>query len=153
MSEYKDVAPAFREAMIERARDAIPFWSLLGMEVVDIKKGWAKIRIPFLPKLANANGFVHGGAIFSAADSAVGTALVGMVEKEDFITTVEMKINYLKPAKGREIVAEAQIIHRGSVIATGDVEVKDAAGNVIARALATYAIVKNGTPTRPVDTT
>ena len=139
---YQDVASGFKAAMIEKAKDAIPFWSHLAMEVIDIKKGWARLRIPFSSKLTNANGVVHGGVIFTAADSSVGTALVGMVDKNELITTVEMKINYLQPADGEDIIAEARIIHKGSNLAFGDAEVRDGKGNLVARALATYAIIR-----------
>ncbi|UCF92164.1 MAG: PaaI family thioesterase [Desulfobacterales bacterium] len=142
MSEYEDVAPKFREAMINKAKVEIPFWKLLGMEVADIKKGQARIRIPYAPNLTNANGVVHGGVIFSAADAAVGTALVGMVDRHELITTIEMKINYLKPVDGCDIFAEAHIIHKGTQTAIAEVEVRDTNGNLVAKALATYAIIK-----------
>jgi acyl-coenzyme A thioesterase PaaI-like protein len=48
----------------------------------------------------------------------------------------------MKPVKGREITAEARIIHRGSQTAIGDVEVSDEKQNLIAKGLATYAIFK-----------
>jgi acyl-coenzyme A thioesterase PaaI-like protein len=48
----------------------------------------------------------------------------------------------MKPVKGREIVAEAKIIHRGSQTAIGDVEVRDEEQNLISKGLATYAIFK-----------
>jgi acyl-CoA thioesterase len=140
--EYEKPALQFKEALLNQVKDKIPFWSLLGMEVVDVKKGWARTRIPFSQKLTNANGLVHGGAIFSAADTAVGIALVGLVNKEEFITTMEMKINYLKSFGEGEIIAEARIIHKGSATAIGDVEVRDASGNLVAKALCTYAIIK-----------
>ena len=132
-----------KKALLTRAKVKIPFWSLLGMEVVDVKKGWASTKIPFSSKLANANGLAHGGAIFSVADTAVGIALVGLVNKEDMITTMEMKINYIKSVGDGEIIAEARIIHKGSTTAIGDVEVRDSRGNLVAKALSTYAIIKN----------
>ena len=112
------------------------------MELSEIKKGWAKIRLPFTKKLTNGIGVAHGGAIFSPADSAVGMALIGLVNKDENISTLEMKINYLKPLAEGEIIAEAKIVHRGTMTAIGDVEVKDGKGTLIAKGLATYAITK-----------
>jgi len=119
-----------------------PFWSLLDMELVAVKKGWAKIRLPFTEKLANGIGLAHGGVIFSPADSAVGMALVGLLDRDETISTLEMKINFLKPLKGRKIFAEATIVHRGTMTAIGDVDVRDEDKNPVAKGLATYAIVK-----------
>jgi acyl-CoA thioesterase len=140
--EYEELAPRFKAAILDLMKTRNPFWALLGMELLEIKKGWAIVRLPIEEKHTNAIGLVHGGAIFSAADSAVGMALVGMTNRNENISTLEMKINYMKPVKGREITAEAKIIHRGSQTAIGDVEVRDEEQNLISKGLATYAIFK-----------
>jgi uncharacterized protein (TIGR00369 family) len=140
--EYEELAPRFKAAILDWMKTKNPFWALLGMELLEIKKGWAIVRLPVEDKLTNAIGLIHGGAIFSAADSAVGMALVGMTSRNENISTLEMKINYMKPVKGREIRAEAKIIHRGSQTAIGDVEVRDEEQNLISKGLATYAIFK-----------
>jgi len=142
MSEYEVLDPRFKESLLNWMKTNNPFWTLLGMEIIGIKKGWAKIRLPFTKKLTNGIGVAHGGAIFSPADSAVGMALIGLTARDESISTLEMKINYLKPLSGGEIIAEAQIVHRGTMTAIGDVEVRDGDGNLIAKGLATYAIVK-----------
>ena len=142
ITEYEELSPRFKDALMTWQKTNNPFWSLLGMELVAVKKGWAKIRLPFSEKLANGIGLAHGGAIFSPADSAVGMALVGLLNKEETISTLEMKINFLKPVKGGEIIAEAKIIHRGTMTAIGDVEVWDENENLVAKGLATYAIFK-----------
>ncbi len=142
MSEREDINPRFKDAMINRAKDEIPYWSLLGMQVVDMKKGWSKMKVPFKENLRNANGVIHGGVIFSVADSAMGTALITLIDKNDFISTIEMKINFIKPGKGDAIIAEADIIHRGATTAIGDIHVRDSEGNLLAKGLATYAIRK-----------
>jgi acyl-CoA thioesterase len=142
MTDYKELSPGVKDALMSRMPEASPFWSLLGMELVDVKKGWARLKLPFARKLTNAIGIVHGGAIFTPADSAVGIALIGMVDKDESISTVEMKINYLKPFGDGEIFIEGKIIHKGVNIAFGDAEIKDAQGNLIAKAFATYIISK-----------
>ena len=142
MVEYEALAPRFEAAILDWMKTRNPFWALLGMKLVEIKKGWAVVRLPIEDKLTNAIGLVHGGAIFSAADSAVGMALVGMTNRNENISTLEMKINYMKPVKGKAIIAEAKIIHRGSQTAIGDVEVRDDDRNLISKGLATYAIFK-----------
>ncbi|MBE9542910.1 MAG: PaaI family thioesterase [Proteobacteria bacterium] len=142
MTDYEELDPGFKKSLLDWMKTRNPFWSLLGMEIIEIKKGWAKIRLPFTEKLANGLGVAHGGAIFSPADSAVGMALVGMIDKDENISTLEMKINYLKPFVEGEIIAEAKIVHKGTMTAIGDVEVRDEKDNLIAKGLATYAIFK-----------
>ena len=142
MTHYEDLLPKFKETLLTRMQEESPYWTLLGLEIADIKKGWAKVRLPFARKLVHPLGIAHGGAIFSAADSAVAMALIGLVERDETFTTVEMKINYLRPFDKGEIVAEARIIHRGRKTALGDVEVRNGDGTLIAKGLATYMILK-----------
>jgi len=143
MQIHEELSPAHKSALMEKMNTAAKFWSLLGMELVDVKKGWAKVRLPFVEKLTHPLGIAHGGAIFSPADSAVAMALAGLVEQDEIYTTIEMKINYLKPFSNGEITAEATIIHKGKNIAIGDVEVTNDRGRMIAKGIATYMIMKN----------
>jgi acyl-CoA thioesterase len=113
------------------------------MELVDVKKGWAVVRLPFDKKLTHPYGIAHGGAIFSAADSAVAMALFGMVDGGKALVTVEMKINYLKPFADGEIVAEAEIVSKGSTIVLGEAGVRNGEGELLAKAMATYMLIEN----------
>ena len=93
--------------------------------------------MPFAEKLTNSTGVSHGGALFTLADSDASMALVSMAAKGEVVTTVEMKINFLKPFTGGEAVAEARILHCGKTTALGDVEIKDMNGSLIAKGSAT----------------
>ena len=142
MEKYEDISPNFRNALINKMKTDIPFWALLGMEVVDVKKGWGKVRLPFTKKLSQPDGYAHGGAIFSPADAAVAIALLGMIDKSETLLTVEMKINYLKSVKEGDIIAEAKVVHKGKRTALGDVEVRNSEGELVAKGLATYMIIQ-----------
>jgi uncharacterized protein (TIGR00369 family) len=138
MHDDEPLNPRFKKALLARMPEKSPVWQLLGIEFVDVGKGWAKMRIPFSDKLANALGTAHGGVLFTLADAAVSMALVTMMDKREIVTTVEMKINYLKPLAAGEAVAEARIIHCGETTALGDFEVKDADGSLIAKGMGTF---------------
>lgn len=140
MNAYPPLDPDLKRKILSTVGDRIRFWQLLGMQVADVRKGWARLRIPFDEKLTNAAGRLHGGVIFSAADSVTGLALLGLLGKGERIATLEMKINYLKAVVTEDITAEARIVHRGQQTAVGDVDVRDGAGHQVAKALATYAI-------------
>jgi acyl-CoA thioesterase len=140
MPASEELDPGLKQKLISRMKSDIPFWTLLGMEIVDVAKGRARLRIPFSKRLTNANGVLHGGVIFSAADSATGVALIGLLTRDEKIATLEVKINYLRPVDGRDIFAEARIVHRGSQTAVGEVSIEDADGRLAAKALATYAV-------------
>lgn len=142
MPEYEEISENFKRSLINKIQTTAPFWKLLGMELVDIKKGWAKVKLPFSRKLTHALGMAHGGAIFAPADSAIAMALLGMVARDQTLTTIEMKINYLRAFGDGAIIAEARIVHKGSNIALGEVEVTNDHGDIVAKALATCMIIK-----------
>lgn len=142
MTEFEELSPNFKKAMLTKVKNNTPFWSLINMDLVDVKKGWAKVRLPYDKKLDHAYGSAHGAAVFAPADSAVAMALQGLVEKDEVFTTVEMKINYIRPFSKGEIIAEAAITHKGGNIAIGEVDVRDSQGRLVAKALATYMIMK-----------
>jgi acyl-CoA thioesterase len=125
----------------------IPFWSTIGMEVLETSLGAATLRIRYANGLLNSNGTVHGGAVFSAADAAVAVALLSLLKGGVRIATVEMKINFIRAVEKEDVIAEARILHRGRRTAVGEATVYDGAGRLAAKGLATYAI----TPPRSKD--
>jgi acyl-CoA thioesterase len=144
MNEYEDLAPNFKRALFEKIGKKQPYWTLLGIELLDVKKGWAKLKLPFSETLIHPLGIAHGGAIFSLADSAVAMALLGLTEKEEWFTTIETNINYIRSFRGGEIIAEARIVNRGQKTALGDVDITDQQGRLVAKSRATYMILKQG---------
>ena len=137
MPHEEPLNPNFKQALLNRLPERMAFWNLLGIEFVDVEIGWARMRMLFAEKLTNSTGVSHGGALFTLADSAASMALVSMAAKGEVVTTVEMKINFLKPFTGGEAVAEARILHCGKTTALGDVEIKDSNGSLIAKGSAT----------------
>jgi len=116
-----------------------PFWELLGIEVVEIDDGYAKLVMPFHEKLTQPYGIVHGGAIFSLADSAVAIATTSIVEPERKVLTIEMKINFLAPVKDGVMEAKARVLRKGRII-PAEVDITNN-GVLVAKAIATYIIL------------
>ena len=118
------------------------FYQLLGMEIVDIKPGYSKLRLRFRKTLTHAGGVGHGGVMASIADSCIACALFGMIEdpKDLGISTIEMKLNYFRPFKEGEMIAEGRIIQKGSSIAVGEMDVHDGNGLVYGKGISTYKL-------------
>ena len=134
-----------KEKYLEEVRKVTnnsPYYQLLGMEVKEIKDGESKIQMPFKEGLTHPYKIVHGGAIASLADSSVAIALISLVEPKDRIATIEFKINFLAPVRKGRLEAHAKIIHKGSKIAVGDVEVTNEEGKLVAKVMATYSIMR-----------
>src|SRR3970040_2180396 len=128
-----------REKEIKLPFPTPPFWELLGIEVVEIDDGYAKLVMPFHEKLTQPYGIVHGGAVFSLADSAVGFATTSLVEPQRKRITIEMKINFLAPVKDGVMEAKARVLRKGRII-PAEVDITNN-GILVAKAIATYIIL------------
>jgi uncharacterized protein (TIGR00369 family) len=118
-----------------------PYYKHLGIEVVEAREGYAKLRIDFKDHLTHPFGYFHGGAIASLADSAGINAVLTTLSDEEKALTLEMKINYLLPVKDAVVFAESKVIHRGKKFAVTDVDVKSDDGQLVAKAIVTCAIL------------
>ena len=139
--------PTPLKKFLRKAADGdIPFWSTIGMEVVESGPGMGRVRVRFSRGLINSNGVVHGGVVSSAADAATAVALLSLMKPGERMATTEMKINFIKPVQACDIIAEAHILHRGGHTAVGDVTVRDGSGHLVAKALTTFAITRSIAP-------
>jgi uncharacterized protein (TIGR00369 family) len=121
------------------------FWQHLGIEVVDVKEGWARLRVVVRDDLRNAPGApVHGGVYAALVDASVGCALSTLnAESAGGVgqTTLDLNVSYLAGARGAEIFAEARLVKRGRSIAFGESRITDADGTLLALGRATYMIL------------
>lgn len=80
------------------------------MQVVEVKKGYAKVALRIDEQILNVHGFVHGGALYSLADTAAGAA--SFATGRDSVT-LSGNINYMKPGTGGKLFGIAQEISAG----------------------------------------
>jgi acyl-CoA thioesterase len=118
------------------------FYQLLGMEIVEVKPGYSKLRVRFRKDLTHPGGVGHGGVMASIADSCIACALFGMLEDPGQLgfSTIEMKLNYMRPFQEGEMIAEGRIIQKGSSIAVGEMDVHDGKGALYGKGIATYKL-------------
>ena len=122
-----------------------PFFDLLGMRVEDVAPDFCRMRLPFRPELQQAGGLVHGGAIASLLDSAGVMAIKARMESEiKGIPTITMTVNYLAPARGTDVLAEAKIIRRGRSIVFAEVRALSSNGELLATAQVVYKFGARG---------
>lgn len=121
----------------------IPFPSLLGNRIDRLRPGFAQVSVKYRKNLTQGYGFVHGGVLASLADTAAAFATRTLINPEDKLVTLELKINYINPAQ-TDLKALARVIHKGRRTVVIDVEVKDKKGILCAKALVTYVILVKG---------
>jgi uncharacterized protein (TIGR00369 family) len=110
MAETDEEKRARRVAWNRAFADAVPHNRALGVEIVDLGDTWALFRLPYAEHLVGNpdTGVIHGGAITALLDSCSGAAVFSSLRRPAPIATLDLRIDYLKPAAaGREVLARA----------------------------------------------
>jgi uncharacterized protein (TIGR00369 family) len=94
-----------------------------GMRVLAAEPGKVSMALSKRPELVQFFGHFHGGVIAGLADHAAGAAVTTALPKGRIAVTVEIKINFLGPADGEEIIAHAEAMQAGGTIGVAKVEV------------------------------
>ena len=103
-------------AIGEKILSAQPFSKFLGTRIITFQAGKVVLETPIKKEYLQQNGFAHGGLISYAADNAL-TFAGGSVLGID-VLTLEFKINFLRPATGKSLMAFADAIYSGKRHAT-----------------------------------
>lgn len=118
----------------------VQYMDLLGMRMTEIGGGVATVEMTVdLARVANPLGVLHGGAMTSLADHAMGMAFVSLLEDDEVFGTVELKMNLVKAVREPcTLVARAEVVTSGRTIGIVDVTVTRARdGALIARGSST----------------
>ncbi|MGM0716639.1 MAG: PaaI family thioesterase [Halobacteriota archaeon] len=118
--------------------DRMPFNERLGIEVIDIGDGYAIGELELgVEHSSNPDRVIaHGGVAYALADTVAGAAVVAA--NMTVTPTIDMRIDYLTPATGGTLRAEAEIVRNGNSVATVEVTVTDDEKRTIAMARGTY---------------
>jgi uncharacterized protein (TIGR00369 family) len=129
-----------RTRQLEGIMDLPGFPKSAGIRLVAAEPGKVTMALTKRPELTQFFGHFHGGVITALADHAAGACATSSMPDGKLAVTVEIKINFLAPADGDEIIARAETIQAGSTIGVVKVEVvsqKAGAERVCAFATAT----------------
>ena len=129
-----------KEELQRKLAKDTPYFEYLGIEIVEVGEGYAKLQLDFGDHLTHPFGYLHGGAIASLADSAGVNAVLTLLREDEKPLTLEMKINYFVPVRNMVIYAEGKVVHKGKRFAVADVDVKSVNGELAAKAIVTCAI-------------
>lgn len=128
-------ASRFSEAPISR---------LIGFEVAPEVEGRTLVSLETGEQHANGMGRVHGGVISALADAAMGTAYGRVLLDDEDFSTIELKVNFMRPVRMGKIVATARIVQRGLRIGFLDCEIHDARGRLVATSTSTCMTLSFG---------
>lgn len=101
----------------------------LGIELLEVEPGRAKVRMRLADEHRNSVGMAHGGVIFTVADYAFAVACNS---HGTVAVAVNCHISYLRPPEGDTLVAEAAEVSKSRRLGSYDVKVADGEGNLVA---------------------
>jgi uncharacterized protein (TIGR00369 family) len=114
-----------------------PIADLIGLEAVGFENGEAIMELEAGERHSNPMGTIHGGILCDLADAAMGMAYFSQLEPGETFTTLELKINYLRPFWTGRLVAHGRVVHRGKTVGMTECDVVDDKGRLIAKATST----------------
>jgi len=118
----------------------IPLMQLLGLQPRRIDADSAETFLPWRADLTNSRGDVHGGTLMSVLDFTLSAAARG-TDAGLGMATIDMNTSFLAPAGG-DLTINARCLRRGGSIAFSEGEVRNAQGVVVARATATFRVLR-----------
>ena len=118
-----------------------PFADLVGFTLRLGRRGSGKCSaaLDLRPGLLNPNGVLHGGALFSMADTVMGAALHTTLAPGEYCATVEIKIHFLQPVSKGKVRCSTRVVQRGRRIAVLESHLS-VGRRQVAQALGTFAI-------------
>ena len=114
-----------------------PIGQTLGFRLVEVRPGEATFSIDTEERHANPMGTLHGGVLCDLADAAMGCAYGSSLEDGESFTTLELKINFLKPVWKDRLTATGRVVQKGRTVGLTDCTVTNSKGERVAYATST----------------
>jgi uncharacterized protein (TIGR00369 family) len=116
-----------------------PFVDLLQISIIEMEEGMAKLIMPIATKHTNLFNVVHGGALATLADTAMGVACAMTGKK---IVTLDMNMNFIRAAEPQEVItAIARVVHNGGSTLVAETDIVDSMSNLLLKARGTFFVV------------
>ena len=125
-----------------------PFAELLGIRPGESADGVGTAFMTVADRHRQRAGVVQGGILVALADYAFFRACRSVLQEGEHAVTIELKLNFIAPARDGELTARSSIKSRGGRIIVGDMEITGADGQLIATGIGTYMAVydRRGNP-------
>ena len=119
----------------------IPLMHLMGVIPESCTSGHARTRLPWRADLTNSRGDIHGGTLMSVLDFTLSAAARGH-DYDLGMATIDMTTSFMSPGNS-DLVIEARCLRLGTSIAFCEGEIRNADGQLVAKASATFKVIKN----------
>jgi|ERR1043165_995267 uncharacterized protein (TIGR00369 family) len=123
--------------MIKGEAPQAPVGRLIGFDLVSIEPGNAVIEFEATESHRNPMGTLRGGILCDIADAAMGMSYASNLKEGESFTTLELKINFLKPVWNAPLIATARVVKQGRTVGMVECDVTDEKGGLVVRATST----------------
>lgn len=125
------------EAIIRGDAPPPPIARLIGFDLISVKPGEGVVEFQATEAHANPMGTLHGGVLCDIADIAMGVAYSSNLDEGESFTTLELKINFLKPVWKARLIAVGRVVKQGRTVGMVECDITDDKGSLVARAMST----------------
>jgi uncharacterized protein (TIGR00369 family) len=119
-----------------------PIGDLIGFQISEAGDGRAVVTMQSGPQHFNPMGTLHGGVLCDIADTAMGFAFSSTLDPGESFTTIELKINYLRPVREARLRAEGRVAQRGRTLGYVECDVTDENGKLVAKSSSTCMVLR-----------
>jgi uncharacterized protein (TIGR00369 family) len=119
-----------------------PVAALIGFALASVKPGHAVVEFEATERHANPMGTLHGGILCDVADAAMGIAWAATLDEGETFTTLELKINFLKPVWTGKLTATGRVVKGGRSVGFVECDVVDEKRQLVARASSTVMTLR-----------
>lgn len=118
-----------------------PVADFLGIKFISQSDGRAMAEFRAAAQHANPMGTLHGGILCDLADAVMGVAFASTLQLDESFTTLELKINFLRPVWDGLLTAEADVVSRGRTVGLVECKITDEKRRLISRATSTCMVL------------
>lgn len=122
------------------------FIKQLGIVLDGYGEGWCETRLPVIESQhLQQDDFVHAGVVATLADHTAGASTYATVKEDEFVLTVEYKVNFLRPAVGDSLRCRAEVLRSGRTLIVSESEVYACQGEsekLVAKSMMTLAVMQ-----------
>lgn len=122
--------------------EELPFFESMGFAIDSVNDGVGVVRFRYDEKWTRPFGVINGGTLMALADVAAYVAIFGRMGIVPLAVTNELKMNFLRPAVGKDVLARAELLKVGRRVAyaTVDVFMSDEPDRLVAHATTSYVL-------------
>jgi uncharacterized protein (TIGR00369 family) len=124
-----------------------PVAELIGIDIESAEAGETVMSMVAEERHSNPMGTLHGGILCDLADAAMGMAYFSTLAPGESFTTLELKINFLRPFWTGRLVARGRVVSKGRTVGMAECEVDDDQGRLIAKATSTCLTLRGNAAT------